>query len=91
MCDGGRVPRDMAELEKLPGVGHKTASVVMTQAFGELLPESAGEDVGRAAGGKRHDEADRAGRVGLCVGGGDERGEEKRGETTPALRATPPR
>jgi endonuclease-3 len=31
---GGQVPRDMAELEKLPGVGHKTASVVMTQAFG---------------------------------------------------------
>jgi endonuclease-3 len=31
----GRVPRDMAALETLPGVGHKTASVVMTQAFGE--------------------------------------------------------
>ena len=32
---GGGVPRDMDALEKLPGVGHKTASVVMTQAFGE--------------------------------------------------------
>jgi endonuclease-3 len=32
---GGQVPADMAELEKLPGVGHKTASVVMTQAFGK--------------------------------------------------------
>ena len=32
---GGEVPRDIASLEKLPGVGHKTASVVMTQAFGE--------------------------------------------------------
>jgi endonuclease-3 len=32
---GGEVPRDMAELEELPGVGHKTASVVMAQAFGE--------------------------------------------------------
>jgi len=32
---GGKVPRDMEALEKLPGVGHKTASVVMTQAFGE--------------------------------------------------------
>lgn len=32
---GGQVPRDMAALEELPGVGHKTASVVMTQAFGE--------------------------------------------------------
>jgi endonuclease III len=31
---GGRVPADLEELEKLPGVGHKTASVVMTQAFG---------------------------------------------------------
>jgi endonuclease III len=32
---GGQVPRDMEALERLPGVGHKTASVVMTQAFGE--------------------------------------------------------
>ena len=31
---GGKVPKDMAELEKLPGVGHKTASVVVSQAFG---------------------------------------------------------
>ncbi|MEY4508118.1 MAG: hypothetical protein RLZZ450_240 [Pseudomonadota bacterium] len=30
----GEVPRDMALLEELPGVGHKTASVVMAQAFG---------------------------------------------------------
>lgn len=29
----GEVPADMVELEKLPGVGHKTASVVMSQAF----------------------------------------------------------
>jgi endonuclease-3 len=32
---GGQVPRTFAELEELPGVGHKTASVLMTQAFGE--------------------------------------------------------
>lgn len=31
---GGQVPPDMAALEELPGVGHKTASVVMVQAFG---------------------------------------------------------
>ena len=31
---GGQVPRTMEELEELPGVGHKTASVVMAQAFG---------------------------------------------------------
>lgn len=31
---GGRVPGSFAELEALPGVGHKTASVVMAQAFG---------------------------------------------------------
>ncbi|MEM1112436.1 MAG: endonuclease III [Pseudomonadota bacterium] len=30
----GEVPADMDALEKLPGVGHKTASVVMSQAFG---------------------------------------------------------
>ncbi len=30
----GEVPADMAALEELPGVGHKTASVVMSQAFG---------------------------------------------------------
>ncbi len=32
---GGRVPATFDELEALPGVGHKTASVVMAQAFGE--------------------------------------------------------
>lgn len=31
---GGEVPRSFEELERLPGVGHKTASVVMSQAFG---------------------------------------------------------
>lgn len=31
---GGQVPADMAALERMPGVGHKTASVVMVQAFG---------------------------------------------------------
>jgi endonuclease III len=31
----GQVPPDMEALERLPGVGHKTASVVMSQAFGE--------------------------------------------------------
>jgi endonuclease-3 len=31
---GGAVPRDLTALEALPGVGHKTASVVMVQAFG---------------------------------------------------------
>ena len=30
----GAVPRDMELLEELPGVGHKTASVVVAQAFG---------------------------------------------------------
>ncbi len=31
---GGKVPEDIEALEKLPGVGHKTASVVMSQGFG---------------------------------------------------------
>lgn len=31
---GGKVPKDISALEELPGVGHKTASVVMSQAFG---------------------------------------------------------
>ena len=30
----GRVPKTFKELEELPGVGHKTASVVMSQGFG---------------------------------------------------------
>ncbi len=30
----GEVPQELEALEKLPGVGHKTASVVMAQAFG---------------------------------------------------------
>jgi len=32
---GGNVPKTFEELEKLPGVGHKTASVVMSQGFGQ--------------------------------------------------------
>ncbi|GIW97382.1 MAG: endonuclease III [Pirellulaceae bacterium] len=37
LCEqyGGKVPDDMEALERLPGVGHKTASVVMAQAFGQ--------------------------------------------------------
>jgi len=31
---GGEVPQSFEALEELPGVGHKTASVVMSQAFG---------------------------------------------------------
>jgi endonuclease-3 len=31
---GGNVPDNFPDLEELPGVGHKTASVVMSQAFG---------------------------------------------------------
>ncbi len=36
LCErhGGEVPADMEALEALPGVGHKTASVVLVQAFG---------------------------------------------------------
>ena len=30
----GKVPKNFVDLEKLPGVGHKTASVVMSQGFG---------------------------------------------------------
>jgi len=30
----GNVPKNYEDLEKLPGVGHKTASVVMSQGFG---------------------------------------------------------
>jgi endonuclease-3 len=32
---GGEVPRDRAALEALPGVGRKTANVVLNVAFGE--------------------------------------------------------
>ena len=32
---GGKVPKNFEMLEKLPGVGHKTASVVMSQGFGK--------------------------------------------------------
>lgn len=31
----GQLPSSLAELEELPGVGHKTASVVVSQAFGQ--------------------------------------------------------
>ena len=32
----GKVPNNFQDLEKLPGVGHKTASVIMAQWYGEL-------------------------------------------------------
>lgn len=32
--NGGKVPNDLDALERLPGVGHKTAQVVLAQAFG---------------------------------------------------------
>lgn len=32
---GGRVPRERAQLEALPGVGRKTANVILNSAFGE--------------------------------------------------------
>ena len=32
---GGQVPQDLKALETLPGVGHKTASVVISQGFGQ--------------------------------------------------------
>ncbi len=32
----GRVPETLTQLEALPGVGHKTASVVVSQAFGQV-------------------------------------------------------
>tara|TARA_Y100000746_G_scaffold225953_1_gene230370 strand:- start:995 stop:1648 length:654 start_codon:yes stop_codon:yes gene_type:complete len=32
---GGKVPQDLKALETLPGVGHKTASVVVSQGFGQ--------------------------------------------------------
>ncbi len=34
VADGGKVPETFEGLEALPGVGHKTAAVVMSQAFG---------------------------------------------------------
>lgn len=33
----GEVPQSFEELEALPGVGHKTASVIMAQCFGYAL------------------------------------------------------
>ena len=32
----GKVPETFEELEKLPGVGHKTASVVMSQGLVDI-------------------------------------------------------
>jgi endonuclease-3 len=34
-CHGGQVPHDRAALEQLPGVGRKTANVVLNTGFGE--------------------------------------------------------
>ena len=35
LSEDGNVPEDINKLEELPSVGHKTASVVMSQAFGQ--------------------------------------------------------
>ena len=35
-CHGGQVPRERAELEALPGVGRKTASIILNMVFGQL-------------------------------------------------------
>ena len=42
---GGEVPRTFEELEALPGVGHKTASVIMSQAFGVVRGELSNPDL----------------------------------------------
>lgn len=41
---GGEVPCSLDKLEALPGVGHKTASVIMAQCFGCALCGSSGCD-----------------------------------------------
>lgn len=46
---GGIVPADMDALEALPGVGHKTASVVLIQAFG--IPRVSGRHAYPSTGG----------------------------------------
>ena len=35
----GCVPQTFEELEDLPGVGHKTASCIMAQCFGCVIPK----------------------------------------------------
>ena len=43
---GGQVPKTFDQLEELPGVGHKTASVVMSQGFGHpAFPIDTEEDL----------------------------------------------
>ena len=37
VINNGEVPEDILLLEELPGVGHKTASVVMSQSFGHPM------------------------------------------------------
>lgn len=50
----GRVPGDLAALEALPGVGHKTASVVLSQAFGRpAFPSTHTSTGSRLAGASR--------------------------------------
>lgn len=46
---GGEVPRTLAELVKLPGVGRKTANVVLGSAFGEAAGVVVDTHVGRIA------------------------------------------
>ena len=49
----GHVPSTLEDLEALPGVGHKAASVVMIHAFGYVLTLSPETPVGSCLSGKR--------------------------------------
>ena len=50
---GGEVPRDIDELQKLPGVGRKTANVVLNEAFGIVEGIAVDTHVFRIAHGNR--------------------------------------
>ena len=56
---GGRVPRTLAELVKLPGVGRKTANVVLGVAFGQpegVVVDTHVQRISQRLGLTRHDE-----------------------------------
>jgi hypothetical protein len=71
---GGVVPQTYPELESLPGVGHKTASVIMSQAFGEpaiavdTVREGGGWEGEGEGGGEGGNVREKGGREGGSVG-----------------------
>jgi len=56
-------------LENVAGADHVLDDDLLAEGLRHVVRDDAGDDVGRPAGRERNDHGDRAGRIGLCLGG----------------------